>query len=83
MVAGLNNLSLLLAATNRHSEAEPLLRRTVEIVLKFTAATGHHHSHLDEGLNNYGGILQEMGRSHTEIVQEVTDLLAEYGVSME
>jgi hypothetical protein len=34
----LNNLALLLKATNRVSEAEPLSRRHLEIFLQFTAA---------------------------------------------
>ncbi len=36
----LNNLAQVLKATNRLAEAEPLSRRTVEIVLKFRKATG-------------------------------------------
>ena len=39
----LNNLAQLLQDTNRLSEAEPLMRRMVEIFLKFTATTGHPH----------------------------------------
>ena len=41
----LNNLAVLLRATNRLAEAEPLFRRAVEILLKFTHATGHEHPH--------------------------------------
>ena len=41
----LNNLAVLLQATNRLAEAEPLYRRAVEILLKFTHATGHEHPH--------------------------------------
>jgi hypothetical protein len=72
----------LLKDTNRLEEAEPLMRRHVEIFLKFTAATGHEDPHLQSALGNYEGLLQAMGRSDAEVQQELTDLLAEYGVSL-
>jgi hypothetical protein len=42
----LNNLATLLQNTNRPTDAEPIMRRTVEILLRFTAATGHLHPQL-------------------------------------
>ena len=64
----LNNLATLLQATNRFAEAEPLMRRMVEIFLRFTRATGHPHPHLQAAANNYAGLLQAMGRSREEIM---------------
>ena len=79
----LNNLAQLLKATNRLTEAEPLMRRHVEIFLKFTAATGHPHPHLQVALGNYADLLEAMGRSDAEVRRELTDLLAEYGMSLD
>ena len=39
----LDNLAELLKGTNRLAEAEPLMRRAVQILLRFTRATGHPH----------------------------------------
>ena len=82
IATGLNNLATLLYATNRLWEAEPLMRRNVEIFLKFTAATGRQHPHLQQALCNYASILTKMGRSDAEMGQELRDLLAQYGVSL-
>jgi tetratricopeptide (TPR) repeat protein len=82
VAANLSNLVYVLNATNRPAEAEPLMRRMVEILLKFTAATGHRHPHLQEAVGSYAGFLQAMGRSDAEIKRELTDLLAQYGMSM-
>ena len=61
-VAGsLNNLAELLRVTNRVSEAEPLYRGAVEILVLFTARTGHEHPHLGVMLGNYRRILNELG----------------------
>ena len=78
----LNNLAVLLYVTNRPSEAEPLVRRHVEIFLKFTAASGHSHPHLQAAIGSYGGLLQAMGRSDAEVRRELTALLAQYGMSL-
>jgi hypothetical protein len=57
----------LLQATNRPAEAEPLLRRTVEIFVAFTRATGHPHRHLDAAFGNYQDLLEASGWSEAEI----------------
>jgi tetratricopeptide (TPR) repeat protein len=69
----LNNLALLLKATNRLSDAEPLSRRVVEI-LQFTAATSHEHPHLSAAIANYSVLLEEMGRSPAQIRAQVEEL---------
>jgi tetratricopeptide (TPR) repeat protein len=63
----LNNLAQLLQATNRLADAEPLSRKHLEIFLQFTAATGHEHPHLSAAIDNYVGLLEEMGRSPAQI----------------
>lgn len=60
--------SRLLEATNRLEEAEPLMRRVVEVFLNFTAATGHEYPLLQTAFNNYGGLLKVMGRSEAEVL---------------
>jgi hypothetical protein len=83
VATGLNNLAQLLQATNRSNEAKPLMRCHVEIFLKFTSETGHQHPRLKEVLDNYASLLQAMGRSDAEVRQELTDLVAKYGMSLE
>jgi hypothetical protein len=71
----LNNLAQLLKATNRLDEAEPLMRRHLVIFLDFTRRTGHEHPHLRAATGNYWGLLQEMGKSDTEIETAITELV--------
>jgi hypothetical protein len=72
----------LLKATNRLAEAEPLMRRAVEISLRFTQATGQPHQNLQVVLGNYSQLLQAMGRSEIEVLQELNVLLSQYGLSL-
>jgi hypothetical protein len=57
----LNNLAQLLQATNRLSNAEPLMRRHLEIFLQFTVATSHEHPHLSAAIANYCVLLERDG----------------------
>jgi tetratricopeptide (TPR) repeat protein len=57
--SGLNNLAQLLHATNRLSEAEPLMRRVVEI---FEISYGPQHPNLATSLNNLAMLLQDTNR---------------------
>jgi len=66
VATALNNLAQLLQATSRLTEAEPLLRRVVEILLTFTRATGHAHTHLRDAVMNYAGVLTQMGARPAE-----------------
>jgi tetratricopeptide (TPR) repeat protein len=63
----LNNLAQLYKATNRLKEAEPLMQRLLVILLQFTRRTGHPHPHLEDAINNYTGLLMQMGHSKDEI----------------
>ena len=72
----------MLKATNRLAEAEPLMRRHLEIFLRFTQATGHPHPHLRAAMGNYAGLLQAAGRSEAEIRKTLEDLVAPFGLSL-
>jgi hypothetical protein len=74
----LNNLALLLKATNRLPEAEPLMRRTVQILLKFTRATGHQHPNFQAAFKNYEITLGDMGRSQAQIRVTLHQLAPEF-----
>ena len=56
---GLNNLALLLQATNRLEEAEPLMRRALAIDEK---SYGPEHPNVAIGLNNLAQLLQATNR---------------------
>ncbi|MFY9824086.1 MAG: tetratricopeptide repeat protein [Thermoanaerobaculia bacterium] len=71
----LNNLANLLQGTGRLSAAEPLMRRVLVIFLDFTRRTGHEHPHLQAAFRNYRGLLQEMGKSDTEIETAIAALV--------
>ena len=62
----LNNLGLLLQAPGRLAEAEPLMRRIVEILIVFSKQ-GYHHPKLNAGLINYIALLQAMGLPEPDI----------------
>ena len=55
----MNNLALLLKATNRMGEAEPLMRRALEID---EASFGEHHPTVARDLNNLAQLLQDTNR---------------------
>ena len=77
----LNNLATLLRATNRMRQAEPLSRRAVEILLAFTAQTGHRHPQLHLFLDSHFLILRDAGRSTEGAQGEIAALLAKHGVA--
>ncbi|MFN5622544.1 MAG: hypothetical protein ACK5DM_01225, partial [Planctomyces sp.] len=68
-------LAVLLEATNRLSEAEPLSRRQLEIFVLFTARTGHVHPHLEEARGSYHGILSELGLDAAETESRLRSVL--------
>lgn len=82
IAVGLNNLAVLLYATNRHAEAEHHLRRVVDILLKFTKATGYKHPNLEFATVSYINLLQTMGKSQEEIRQSLSELGSRYGVNL-
>ena len=70
----LNNLAALLYATNRLAEAEPLMERHLVIFLEFTRRTEHRHPHLEAAIENYSGLLTEMGYSEDEVMERLKGL---------
>ncbi|MCF7918469.1 MAG: tetratricopeptide repeat protein [Candidatus Cloacimonetes bacterium] len=77
VATSLNNLALLLQATNRLGEAEPLSRRVVEIFINFTRSTSNQHPHLQKGINNYKNLLEAMGWSQDEIIDQLKKIAPE------
>ena len=67
--------------TNRLTEAEPLMRRAVEIHLEL-ARCKHPHSHYMPTLGNYASLLVSMGRSIDEARIMLEELHGRYGLSM-
>jgi hypothetical protein len=70
----------LLQATNRLTEAEPLMRRHVVIFTDFERKTGHPHPHRDAALHNYVRLLAAMGKSDDEIKAAIVSLTGEGGL---
>ena len=79
VATALNNLAVLLQATNRLSEAEPLMRRAVEIYRRFREATGHEHPHWRDAIENYRGLLEELGLSEGEIARRLAEAAGAWG----
>jgi hypothetical protein len=62
-----NNLAQLLHDTNRLAEAEPLMRRCIQITEQFRASTGHAHPKSDLRNENYRLILTKLGVEKADI----------------
>ena len=60
VATSLSNLAVLLQDTKRHEEAEPMLRRALEID---EAAFGRHHPNVAIRLNNLAMLLHDMNRN--------------------
>ena len=78
----LNNLAQLLLATHRLDEAEPLSRRQLDILLKFTGATGHQHPHLGTVIRNHALLLRKMGHAPEEVSARLVEIGRPYGVQL-
>ena len=70
----LNNLALLLEATNRLNEAEPLSRRAVRILMEFQSKTGHEHPDFRVVMANYRVFLEAVGKTSEHIEQQLREL---------
>ena len=58
----LNNLATLLRGTNRIDEAEPLMRRSLDIFDSFGRQTGHEHPDFQRANQNYQVLQRAMGQ---------------------
>jgi len=77
VAVGLSNLALLLHDTNRSVEAKPLMRRHLAIIMRFQLATGHEHPRWRTAVNNYGGLLEAMGKTEEEALASIVALQRE------
>ena len=71
----LNNLALLLRATNRLGEAEPLYRRAVQILIEFQRRTGHEHPNFRVVAANYRDLLEAVGKTPEQVEAQVDELI--------
>ena len=76
----LNNLATLLYVTNRLAEAEPLMRRALLILLKFSCVTGHEHPKLRKFFRNYWQLLEALSLDASQIEQRLTAVGQEAGI---
>ena len=76
----LNNLAVLLRATNRLAEAEPLIGRAVVIYLTFECQTGHTHPNRDTALAWYRHILTATGHDEAAIRAAIASAHREAGL---
>jgi len=79
---GLNNLARLLQDSNRWTEAEPLYRRVLQILLRFTRATGHEHPQLSLATNNCAALLAAMGQTPHQIRARLDEIGRPFGMSL-
>ena len=79
----LNNLARLLQDTNRLAEAEPLQRRSLEILLHFKRATGHDHPELAKFTNNYRICLDQMNYKPTQIRVRLNNVAAPFDLRLQ
>ncbi|MEO0094213.1 MAG: hypothetical protein ABIK67_08185 [candidate division WOR-3 bacterium] len=63
-------------------EAEPLSRRALAILLKFTQRTGYQHPYLQVMVQNYAVLLRELGKEEEDIRRELEALGRRYGVDI-
>ena len=60
------NLAALLQATHRSEDAEPLMRRALEIFDTFHRQTGHEHPHFQQANENYKALQRAMGSNEPD-----------------
>jgi hypothetical protein len=77
----LNNIGGLLLDDNRPAEAEPLMRRSASIHLRFFAVNGRPHPHCMNAVHGFEVVLRALGRSDVDILAEINALAAAAGVA--
>jgi hypothetical protein len=70
----------LLQDTNRLEEAEPLMRRQLEIFLRFTVTAGHEHPQRRAAIGNYAVLLEQMGRDPEEVRAQLDAIAEPFGL---
>src|SRR5262249_22403206 len=82
VASALNNLAGVLRAKDHPSEAAPLLRRVLEILLKFGRSNGREHPNLRHAIANYVGTLQSLGRTSVEIRKQLDEIGQPFGMAL-
>ena len=55
-------------------EAEKIQRRALSILINFTRSTGHQHPLLQAIVDDYAGLLQQMGYDREQIMTKLREL---------
>jgi nephrocystin-3 len=70
----LNSLAEILRFTKRLKEAEQLQRKALEIFIDFSQSTTHQHPNFQSSIDNYKGILKEMGWNKVQVRDQLRKL---------
>ncbi len=79
VAACLSNLASLLKEIIRLSEAEPLYRRGLQILIDFQRRTGHEHPNSRGCVANFRAFLEALGKTPDQIEEEVDELSRRLG----
>jgi tetratricopeptide (TPR) repeat protein len=78
--AFLNNFGRLYEKMNRLVDAEPLLRRGLEVFLQFNADSGWRHWQQPHSINNYRRLLRLMRRTPKQVRDELETVAKPFGL---
>jgi hypothetical protein len=76
----MNQVGILLNAKAQYAEAEPLMRRVVEMLLRFTVTTQHQHPHLRAAIGNYAALLEQMGYDQAQVMAQLDKVGKPFGI---
>ena len=79
----LNNLARLLQDRDNLEEAEPLMRRHIEILLRFKAVNGRDHPNLRFAFENYRVLLTQMKYTPEQIQTRLDKMAARYKLGID
>jgi len=77
----LNRTATSLLAAKNDDESEPLLRRTLEILLDSTSRSGVPHPRLNATINRYARVLRSRALTQEQILARLKQLSREHGVA--
>jgi hypothetical protein len=77
VAASMNNLAMLYKDTNRLQEAEPLMERSLLIIIRFTRNTDYPHPHLYNSIKSFASLLQQIGYSKEQVHERLKKLMPE------
>ena len=70
-----HNLGVLLANTDRLNEAEPMLRRAAQILVRFRATTNQNHRLLEQYVGDYHALLTIFGLGPSAIQSHMNEAI--------